>query len=179
MVLGDNAVPRLAAPRQGELPLSLCWEETMHTIFYRLGMATRLGLMRVDFHNMYDPFVDTPDDFVVDWSRARGVLLRDVTSLLCQSPGGRERALIALTGARLFAVRARIEGDGFDAPHVFFFDAERRHLMTNWHTSRVVEFDDHDATSVCAARTAIKHVDYAFLHDKRIEIQQLYEASLL
>jgi hypothetical protein len=179
MVLGDNAVPRLAAPRQGELPLSLCWEETMHTIFYRLGMATRLGLMRMDFHNMYDPFVDTPDDFVVDWSRARGVLLRDVTSLLCQSPGGRERALIALTGARLFAVRARIKGDGFDAPHVFFFDAERRHLMTNWHTSRVVEFDDHDLTSVCAARTAIKHVDYAFLHDKRIEIQQLYEASLL
>ena len=44
MVLGDDAVPRLAAPRQGELPLSLCWEETLHTIFYRLGMAQRLGL---------------------------------------------------------------------------------------------------------------------------------------
>jgi len=46
-VLGDDAVPRLAAPRQGELPLSLCWEETLHTIFYRLGMAQRLGLKRV------------------------------------------------------------------------------------------------------------------------------------
>ena len=76
-------------------------------------------------------------------------------------------------------MRARIRGDAFDAPHVFFFDAERRHLMTNWHTSRVVEFDDDDATSVQAARLAIKHLDFAFLHDKRIEIQQLYEASLL
>ena len=177
-VLGDDAVPRLAAPRQGELPLSLCWEETLHTIFYRLGMAQRLGLKRADFHQMYDPFVDTPDDYVVEWSRARGVLLRDATSLLCKS-SGREPALAALRGARLYAVRARIASDGFDAPHVFFFDAERRHLMTNWHTSKVVEFDDHDATTVWAARTAIKHVDYAFLHDKRIEIQQLYEASLL
>ena len=69
-------------------------------------------------------------------------------------------------------MRARIRGDAFDAPHVFFFDAERRHLMTNWHTSRVVEFDDDDATSVQAARLAIKHLDFAFLQDKRIEIQQ-------
>ena len=75
---------------------------------------------------MYDPFVDTPDNYVVEWSRARGVLLRDATSLLCKSSGGREPALAALRGARLFAVRARITGDGFDAPHVFFFDAERR-----------------------------------------------------
>ena len=44
--------------------------------------------------------------------------------------------------------------------------------MTNWHTSRVVEFDDDDATSVQAARLAIKHLDFAFLQDKRIEIQQ-------
>ena len=101
-----------------------------------------------------DPYMDTPDDFVVEWSRARGVKLQDATSLLCKSPGGREPALAALTGARLFAVRARIRGDAFDAPHVFFFDAERRHLMTNWHTSRVVEFDDDDATSVQAARLA-------------------------
>ena len=179
MELGDDAVPRLAGTRQGELPLSLCWEETLHTIFFRLGVATRLGLKRVDFHEMYDPYMDTPDDFVVEWSRARGVKLQDATSLLCKSPGGREPALAALTGARLFAVRARIRGDAFDAPHVFFFDAERRHLMTNWHTSRVVEFDDDDATSVQAARLAIKHLDFAFLHDKRIEIQQLYEASLL
>ena len=177
--LGDDAVPRLAGTRQGELPLSLCWEETLHTIFFRLGMATQLGLKRVDFHEMYDPYVYTPDDFVVEWSRARGVMLHDTTSLLCKSPGGREVALAALTGPRLFAVRARITGDAFDAPHVFFFDAERRHLMTNWHTSRVVEFDDDDATSALAARFAIKHLDFAFLHDKRIKIQQLYEASLM
>ena len=43
--------------------------------------------------------------------------------------------------------------------------------MTNWHTSRVVEFDDDDATSVQAARLVIKHLDFVFLQDKRIEIQ--------
>ena len=169
---GPEAIMRLSFKGKR---LSVCWEDCAHKLFSDLGVAQEMGLTRKYFRDAYDDEVDTPDWFMIAFATQHQVRLNNVTKLLDSSGVSREQALVSLT-AGYFIVRVRIVDAYGDVEfHTFYFDAYRRHLLNNWPTSKVVEFDAGDATSAEAARDAIKHTDYAFLRSMKVLVDSVYQ----
>ena len=163
-----------AGPRQ-----AVCWEDCLHKLFFDLEVARHPS--RTEIRESYDEFVDTPDWFAIYFASLHGVRLQLINAELDEKARAagksRDEALVALTEG-YYIIRVRIvDSMGDHEFHAFYLDANRRHLLNNWPTSKVVEFDDGDAASAQAARDAMKHTDYAFLRDKKVLVESVYRGS--